>query len=188
MQAENLIMSLKEDFDKNLKPKLQSDLGLSSVFAVPQIDKIVINMGVGKMRDNKNFIEEAMREMAAISGQHPSQRLAKTSISNFKLRKGQLTGIAVTLRGQKMWDFYEKLVRIVLPRVKDFRGVKPKSFDGAGNYNLGFEEHIVFPEIDPNGVTYTKPLQVTISTTAKNDELGHKLLELLGMPFIVKKK
>lgn len=176
-------MSLKENFDKKIKNDLKKELELSSIAAVPSMKKITINMGIGRNRDNKSFVQEAISDLTVISGQKPSGRNATTSISNFKLRKGQMVGLAVTLRGKKMWDFYEKLVKIVLPRVKDFRGVSPKSFDGTGNYNLGLKEHIVFPEIDPNKIGFAKSLQVTISTSASSDEAGHKLLKALEMPF-----
>jgi large subunit ribosomal protein L5 len=176
-------MNLKENFDKNLRNDLKKELGLKNTFEVPTINKIVINMGVGKNKDSKPFIEEAIKDMLVISGQSPSKRIAKTSISNFKLRKGQLTGLTVTLRGNRMWEFYEKFVTIVLPRVKDFRGVNEKSFDGQGNYSLGLSEHIVFPEIDANKVIHIKPLQVTITTSAKNNKSGLELLKALQMPF-----
>ncbi len=176
-------MTLKEEYQKTISEQLMKELNLSSKLAVPKLKKIVINMGVGRNRDNKQFIEEAINDVTMISGQKPSLRKAKVSISNFKLRQGQLAGISVTLRGDRMWDFYEKLVKIVFPRMKDFRGISPKSFDGNGNYNIGFTEHIIFPEIDANKVSYIKPLQVTISTSAKNDEEGYKLLKALYMPF-----
>jgi len=174
---------LKEEFEKTIKKSLQKELEVSSSQAVPQFEKIVVNMGIGKMRENKKFVEEAIKDLTQITGQSVSKRKAKVSISNFKLRKGQLAGLSVTLRGNKMWDFYEKLVTIVLPRVKDFRGVTRKSFDDGGNYNLGLEEHVVFSEIDPNSITFNKPLQVTINTTSKNSEVGYKLLKALKMPF-----
>ncbi len=176
-------MTLKEHFEKKVKADLKKELELTSVAAVPTIKKVTINMGIGKNRETKAFVQEAISDLSLISGQKPSGRSAKSSISNFKLRKGQLVGLTVTLRGKKMWDFYEKLVKIVLPRVKDFRGISPKSFDGTGNYNLGLGEHIVFPEIDPNKVGFAKSLQVTVSTSANTDDIGHKLLKALGMPF-----
>lgn len=176
-------MSMYEDFTNKIRKDLKKELGVENDLAVPTIQKISINVGVGKNRDNKNYIEEVLQEITAIGGQKPSQRAAKLSISNFKLRKGQLVGISVTLRGQRMWDFYEKLVHIVLPRVKDFRGVNEKAFDQSGNYNLGFRESIVFPEVDANKLVYNKSLQVTITTTAKTAEEGYALLKALDMPF-----
>ena len=135
------------------------------------------------MRDNKAFMEECMNDIMSITGQMPIKRKAKVSISNFKLRQGQIVGISVTLRGAKMWDFYEKLVKIALPRVKDFRGVTKKYFDQNGNYSLGLREHLIFSEIDANKITYTKSLQVTIKTTRNNKDLSYSLLKATGMPF-----
>lgn len=176
-------MKLKEQFETELREKLKNSLGEKSVLAVPIIEKIVVNMGIGSKRDNKVFVKEAIDDIAKITGQKPSERKARVSISNFKLRKGQLVGLKVTLRGKRMWDFYEKLVKIALPRVKDFRGVTKKSFDRAGNYNLGLEEHTVFQEIDPNKVAFIKPFQISISTTARNDDDSYQLLKALGMPY-----
>jgi len=176
-------MSIKEDFNAKLKTELTKDLGLSSISAVPVIKAITLNMGIGSNRENKAFVKEAIEELSAITGQKPVLRKAKSSISNFKFRKGQLAGLSVTLRGDRMWDFYEKFVKITLPRFKDFQGVSKKSFDGGGNYNIGIKEQSVFPEIDPNKILYNKPLQVTINTSAKNDEFGFKLLKALNMPF-----
>ncbi len=176
-------MSIKKDFESKLKMELKKELNLSSVQAVPRFEKIVVNMGIGKMRDNKTFVEECVSDIAAITGQHPSKRPSKVSISNFKLREGQIVGIAVTLRGEKMWDFYEKLVKIVLPRVKDFRGVTKKNFDDSGNYNLGLREHLVFPEVDANKITYNKPLQITVKTTTRDSKYAYSLLKATGMPF-----
>lgn len=176
-------MSLKKEFEENIRENLKKDMGLSSVYAVPNIEKIVINMGLGKVRENKAFITESFEDMTVITGQKPVKRASKKSISNFKIRKGQLAGVSVTLRGQKMWDFYEKLVRIVLPRVKDFRGVTKKAFDRNGNYNIGLREHLVFPEIDANKVVHNKPMQITIKTTAVKDDSAYILLKALGMPF-----
>lgn len=176
-------MSIRENFEKKVKSDLKKELELSSVAAVPSLQKITLNMGIGRNRENKAFVQEAISDLTVISGQKPTGRSAKVSISNFKLRKGQVVGLAVTLRGKKMWDFYEKLVKIVLPRVKDFRGISPKSFDGTGNYNLGLREHIVFPEIDANKIGFAKSLQITVSTSAKTDDAGLKLLKALDMPF-----
>lgn len=176
-------MSLKTEFDQKIKEDIKNQHKLTTIDAVPTMEKIVINMGVGKMRDNKAFMEESMSDLTAIASQMPVKRKAKVSISNFKLRKGQIVGVSVTLRGAKMWDFYEKLVKIVLPRVKDFRGVTKKYFDNDGNYSLGLKEHLIFPEIDANKITYTKSLQVTIKTSKKDKELAYSLLKATGMPF-----
>ncbi len=176
-------MSLKQEFNENIKLEMKEELKVQSVLAVPYMEKIVINMGIGKNKDNKQFIAEALLDMGTIAGQKPIEKKSRVSISNFKLRRGQVIGVSVTLRGEKMWAFYEKLVKIVLPRVKDFRGVTKKSFDGYGNYNLGLRDLLVFPEIDANKNAFNKPLQITIKTTARNNEDGYLLLKKLGMPF-----
>ena len=147
------------------------------------LEKIVVNMGTGKYKDDPKYLESAAEDLQVITGQKAAVRMAKKAIAGFKLRAGDLAGLVVTLRGKRMRDFFEKLVNIVLPRLRDFHGVSKKSFDGRGNYNLGIEEHIVFPEIDPNKVGKIKGLEVTIVTTAETDEEGLKLLESLGMPF-----
>ncbi|OGC52165.1 50S ribosomal protein L5 [candidate division WWE3 bacterium RIFCSPLOWO2_01_FULL_39_13] len=176
-------MSIKDDFYNKIINDLKKELKVSSKMAVPTVKKIVVNVGVGKNRENKKFMEEVVGDIKAITGQKPSARRAKKSISNFKLRKGQLTGYTVTLRGRRMWDFYEKLVKIVFPRVKDFRGLKKDSFDGSGNYSIGVNDHTVFPEIDPNSITYAKTLEITINTSANDNNSGFKLLSALEMPF-----
>jgi large subunit ribosomal protein L5 len=174
---------LREEYNKSIKAKLIKDLNCSSPMAVPALEKIVVNMGVGKFKDNKQYIAEAFQDIANITGQKPTERKSKVAISNFKLRRGQVVGVCVTLRGQKMWDFYEKLVKIVFPRVKDFRGISRKSFDGQGNYSLGMKDLLVFPEIDGNKASFNKPLQIIVKTSSKNDEEGYALLKVLGMPF-----
>ena len=147
------------------------------------LEKIVVNMGVGKFKDDSKYLESAANDLAVITGQKPAVRRAKKAVSGFKLRAGDPIGLTVTLRGKRMWDFFEKLVKIVLPRLRDFRGVSRKSFDGSGNYSLGIEEHTVFPEVDPSKVDKVKSLEITIVTAAKNDEEGFELLKKLGMPF-----
>lgn len=147
------------------------------------LEKIVVNMGVGKALDDPKYLESAANDLAVITGQKPAVRPAKKAIAGFKLKAGDAVGLVVTLRGKRMEDFFEKLVGIVLPRLRDFHGVSRKSFDGSGNYSLGIEEHTVFPEVDPNKVDKVKSLEVTIVTTARSDEEGLKLLEKLGMPF-----
>lgn len=176
-------MSSKEVYQNTVRESLKKELNLSSVMAVPVIKKITVNSGFGNKRDNKKYIAELKQELTAITGQVPKEGRARLSISNFKLRQGHLIGYSVTLRGQRMWDFYNKLVNIVLPRVKDFRGVNEKSFDGAGNYSIGIAEHSIFPEVDVNKIEFIKPLQVVITTSAKNDKEGYALLKALGMPF-----
>ena len=153
-----------------------------------KITKVVVNMGIGRYKDDKVFVEEATRELALITGQAPLKRLARKSISNFKLRQGEVIGLAVTLRGDRMQSFLTKLIKVVLPRVRDFRGVNPKAFDGQGNFTLGIVEHAIFPEIDPNKATKNKSLEVSIVTTCKTDVEARELLTGLGLPFIKGKK
>ena len=147
------------------------------------LEKIVVNMGTGKYKDDSKYLEAAAEDLQVITGQKAAIRTAKKAIAGFKLRAGDPVGLMVTLRGKRMQDFFEKLVSIVLPRLRDFHGVSKKSFDGSGNYNLGIEEHAVFPEIDPNKVGKIKGLEVTIVTSSENDKEGLELLEKLGMPF-----
>lgn len=176
-------MNLKEEYNTKLKAEIQKELKVENVMVVPRPIKITVNMGVGKHRDNKAFIKEAIDDITMIAGQKISPRKARDSISNFKLREGQVVGYSVTLRQDRMWIFLEKLIRIVLPRVKDFQGVTKKSFDKNGNYNIGFKEYSVFPEVDVNRISYIKPIQVTINTSAKDDQSAYIMLKLLGMPF-----
>lgn len=147
------------------------------------LEKIVVNMGVGRVLDDSKYLESAADDLKVITGQKPAVRPAKKAVAGFKVRAGDSVGLTVTLRGKRMRDFFEKLVNIVLPRLRDFHGVSRKSFDGSGNYSLGIEEHTVFPEIDPNKVDKIKGLEVTIVTSARTDEEGLELLEKLGMPF-----
>ena len=154
--------------------------------ATPKITKIVVNMGIGRHKDDKGFIEEATRELAQITGQMPLKRLARKSISNFKLRQGELIGLTVTLRGLRLTSFLNKLIKVVLPRARDFRGVNPKAFDSNGNFTLGIVEHSIFPEIDPNKATKAKSLEVSIVTTCKTDVEARDLLSTLGLPFVKK--
>ncbi len=149
----------------------------------PTLEKIVVSIGTGKQKDDAKYLESAAEDLQVITGQKPAIRAAKKAIAGFKLRAGDTVGLVVTLRGKRMWFFFEKLIHIVLPRLRDFHGVPRKSFDGRGNYSLGIEEHTVFPEIDPNKVGKIKGLEVTIVTTAKTDEEGLNLLEGLGVPF-----
>ena len=164
-------------------PKLQKELGLTNPMACPRLTKIVINVGVKEALDDKKVLDKVVEELTLITGQKPMIRNAKKSIAAFKLREGQPVGVSVTLRGTKMYDFFQKLVEIVLPRVRDFHGVPLKSFDGNGNYTLGFKEQIVFPEIDYGKIDKIRGLEAVIVTSAKNDEEGMVLLKELGMPF-----
>lgn len=184
MRSGSIIMStLQDTFKKETKTKLQSELGIKNPMAVPKLSRIVINMGVKDALSDKKNIERAVAAVTSISGQKPRVAKAKKSIATFKLREGDEVGVAVTLRGKRMYNFYEKLVNIVLPRIRDFHGVRRESFDGRGNYSLGFSEYTVFPEIDPGKVERMQGIEVTIVTTAKDNTEGMKLLELLGMPF-----
>lgn len=176
-------MNLKQKYDQELKKNLQEELKLENVMAVPRLSKIVINVGVKEAVDDKKVLESVSEQIAVISGQKPSIRVSKKSIANFKLREGMPIGVSVTLRGKRMFEFLEKLVKIVFPRVRDFRGVSLTSFDGKGNYSLGFSEQIVFPEIDYSKIDKIRGLEITMTTTAKNDSEGMALLRSLGMPF-----
>lgn len=175
-----------EYYKNNVVSELTKEFGYTSVMQVPKMDKIVLNMGVGDALANSKFLEAAVEDLTAISGQKPLIRKAKKSIAVFKLREGAEIGAKVTLRGEKMYEFYDKLVSISLPRVRDFRGVNPNSFDGRGNYSLGIKEQLIFPEIDYDKVLKIRGLDITIVTTAKTDEEGFALLNKLGMPFAKK--
>lgn len=174
---------LREQYQKEIVQKLKKELSLDNGMAVPTLAKVVINAGVGEAVTDKSVLEKMSEDLAIISGQKPIITKSRSAISNFNIRVGDEIGAKVTLRGKRMWDFIEKLIGVVLPRVKDFRGVSRGSFDGQGNYSLGIDEHTVFPEIDPNKVDKLRSLQVIIVTTAQDNEGGMKLLEMLGMPF-----
>lgn len=174
---------LQEKFNKEIAKKLQQDLGIKNVHAVPSLTKIVVNMGVRDAIADKKNMERGTEIISQITGQKPRIMKAKKSISSFKLREGEEIALMVTLRGKRMYDFYQKLTTIVFPRFRDFHGVKKESFDGHGNYTLGFSESTIFPEIDPSKIDRIQGLEITIVTTAKSDEHGFKLLEALGMPF-----
>lgn len=175
--------TFEENFKKEIMPKLAEKLGIKNPFALPKLSKIVVNMGVKDALTDKKNIEKGADTLSKITGQKPKVSKAKKAISTFKLRKGDEIALVVTLRGKRMYDFFEKLTRIVLPRLRDFRGVRRNSFDGKGNYSLGFTESTVFPEIDPAAVDRIQGLEITIVTTAKENDKGHALLEALGMPF-----
>lgn len=177
-------MKLKDKFEKEIKQELKSELGLKNTMAVPTLSKITINVGLGEALKDKKLLEIMSGDLTLISGQKAVLAKAKKDISNFnRLRKGDAIGAYVTLRGEKMWSFFDKLVSIVLPGVRDFRGVSKKSFDGAGNYSLGIKQHTVFPEVDQNRIDKPRGIQVTIQTTSKSDENAYLLLKKLGMPF-----
>ena len=175
--------NLSTRYNTKIKSDLEKELGIKNTYAVPRLNKIVVNMGIKDALADKKNIDNASDTLAQITGQKPKVNKAKKSISTFKLREGDKIGAMVTLRGKRMYDFYEKLVGIVLPRIRDFRGVSTKSFDGRGNYSLGFSESIMFPEIDPSKVVKVQGIEVTIVTTAKDNKEAEALLRALGMPF-----
>jgi large subunit ribosomal protein L5 len=169
-------------FESEIVPVLKEKLGLSSVMAVPRLEKIVINMGVGEAVQNAKLIEQAVADLTKIAGQRPSIRKARKSIANFKLREGVPIGVSVTLRKTRMYEFLDRLVRVALPRVRDFRGLNPRGFDGRGNYTLGVREQTIFPEIDLDKIEHVLGLSVTLVTTAKDDVQGRALMDALGLP------
>lgn len=174
---------LKTLYRQDLIPKLMERFSYKNVMQVPQLSKIVLNMGLGEAIQNIKILDSAVDELALIAGQRPVVTRARKSIASFKLRAGVSIGCMVTLRGERMYDFFTKLVNIALPRVRDFRGISGKAFDGRGNYSLGIKEHIIFPEIDYDKIDKIKGLNVTVVTTAQTDEEGKELLKLMGMPF-----
>lgn len=174
---------LKKLYDEEVVGKLRSEFGISNPMAVPRIEKIVLNMGMGEATQNIKLIDSAMDELTAIAGQKPVVRRARKSVASFKLREGQPIGVSVTLRREKMWEFLDRLIHIALPRVRDFRGVSKRAFDGRGNYTLGIRDHLIFLEIDYQKVEKTRGVNVTIVTTAKDDEQARFLLREIGMPF-----
>jgi len=174
---------LREKYQKEVVPKLRKEFGIDNVMAVPKLEKIVLNMGVGDAIANVKILDTAVEELTSIAAQKPVIRKAKKSIATFKLREGMPIGTSVTLRGDRMYEFLDRLINIALPRVRDFRGVPAKSFDGRGNYTLGVRDHLIFPEIDYNKVDKVKGLNVTIVTNSGSDEQSRFLLKELGMPF-----
>jgi large subunit ribosomal protein L5 len=174
---------LKELYTKEVRKRLQDEFNIGNIMAVPKIEKVVLNMGVGEAIQNAKILDNAVEELATITGQRPVITRAKKAIAAFKLREGVPIGAMVTLRGEKMYEFLDRLISVALPRVRDFRGVPAKSFDGRGNYTLGIRDHLIFPEIDPVKVDKSKGMNITIVTNAKNDEQARFLLRELGMPF-----
>jgi len=174
---------LKEMYQQEVLPKLVKDLGYKNSLQAPRLDKIVINIGMGEAIQNAKLMDVAVTELTALAGQKPVVTRAKKAIANFKLREGMPIGCMVTLRGQRMYEFFDRLVNVALPRVRDFKGVSDRSFDGRGNYALGLREQIIFPEIDLDKVEKVRGLTVCINTTAKTDAEGRALLKALGMPF-----
>jgi large subunit ribosomal protein L5 len=174
---------LQEKYQKEIVKKLSDKLGRTNVLSLPRLQKIVVNMGVGKALQDKNRMEQAADQLTQITGQKAQVRKAKVAVSGFRLREGNEIGCRVTLRGQRMFEFMDRLISIALPRIRDFRGVNPKSFDGHGNYSMGLTEQQVFPEIDPDKVTFVQGMDVTFVTSTNNDDEARELLRAFGMPF-----
>ena len=174
---------LKELYEGELRARLQEDLGLSSTMQVPRVEKITLNMGVGEAKTDSKQLDSAMDELSTIAGQRAQMRRARKSVASFKIREGMPIGARVTLRGARMWEFLDRLISIALPRIRDFRGLSPSSFDGRGNYSLGVREQIIFPEIDYDEIDQVRGLDVIITTSAKTNPEAFTLLSALGMPF-----
>ncbi|HKG09601.1 MAG TPA: 50S ribosomal protein L5 [Gaiellaceae bacterium] len=182
-QKTTYVPRLKQRYDEELRGELKEQLGLDTVMQVPRITKITLNMGVGEGKTDAKALDSAIEELTIIAGQRAQLRRARTSIAGFKIRTGMPIGARVTLRGARMWEFLDRLVSIALPRIRDFRGLNPRSFDGRGSYSLGIREQIIFPEIDYDAIPAVRGLDVAITTTAENDEQGLALLRALGLPF-----
>jgi large subunit ribosomal protein L5 len=174
---------LKERYVNELRSGLKEELGVSSIMQVPRITKVTLNMGVGEAKNDAKLLDSAVEELTTIAGQRAQVRRARKSIAGFKIREGMPVGAKVTLRGDRMWEFLDRLVSIALPRIRDFRGLSPTSFDGRGNYSLGIREQIIFPEIDYDSIGEIRGLDVAITTSASSDEHAHALLAALGLPF-----
>jgi len=174
---------LRDKYQREVIPALRKEFGYKNVMAVPRIEKVVVNMGLGEATANAKIIDTGADELARITGQKPVTRRAKKSIAAFKVRKGMPIGAMVTLRGERMWEFLDRLVSIALPRVRDFKGVSPRGFDGRGNYTLGLRDQLLFPEVDYMKVDKARGMNVSVVTTAKTDQEARKLLQFIGMPF-----
>jgi large subunit ribosomal protein L5 len=174
---------LQERYEQDVMPALQKEFTYDNIMRTPALHKVVINIGMGEAIQNPKTMEAAERDLTTITGQHPVQTKAKRSVAAFKLREGMKIGVMVTLRGRRMYDFLDKLMNVALPRLRDFQGVSPDSFDGRGNYTLGLKEQLVFPEVEYDKIDKVRGMEVTIVTTAQTDEEGRRLLQLLGMPF-----
>ncbi len=174
---------LKERYQKDVAPAIAKEFAIKNPMAIPRLEKIVLNMGMGEAVANAKILDTAVNELTSIAGQKPVITKAKKSIASFKLRQGMPIGVMVTLRGERMYEFFDRLVSVALPRVRDFRGVSPKAFDGRGNYTIGIREQLIFPEIDFNKVDKLRGMNISIVTTARNDEEARALLKALGMPF-----
>lgn len=174
---------LKIKYGEELAPKLAEQLGVTNPMEIPRLSKIVVNMGVGEAVTDKKQVDSAMEELALITGQKPKMNRSRKSIANFKIREGMPLGTSVTLRGDRMWEFFDRLLAVAIPRIRDFRGLNPKSFDGRGNYSFGVTEQLIFTEIDFDRVTTTRGMDITICTTARDNEAAKALLEAFGFPF-----
>jgi large subunit ribosomal protein L5 len=174
---------LKDRYDEEIAPALKERFGIENPMRIPRLEKIVVNMGVGEASQNSRALDGAMEDLAMITGQKAQMRRARKSIAGFKIREGMPVGARVTLRGERMWEFLDRLVSVALPRVRDFRGISPNSFDGRGNYALGLREQLIFPEISYDAIDTTRGLDVAVVTTTESDEEARELLRLLGMPF-----
>ena len=178
-----MVARLIERYRNEITPAMREQFGYANPMSIPRLTKVVVSMGMGETAREAGRLETAQKELAAITGQKPVVRKSRKSISNFKLREGMIVGLQVTLRGQRMYEFLDRLITLAIPRVKDFRGLNPNSFDGRGNYNMGLTEQTLFPEIDPDKVQVTQGMNISIGTTARTDEEARRLLALLGMPF-----
>jgi large subunit ribosomal protein L5 len=174
---------LKERYRSEIAARLKDEFGFKNIMQVPKPEKVVVNMGVGEAAKDAKLLDGAIKDLTTITGQKPTLRRARKSIATFKIREGMPVGASVTIRGDRMWDFLDRILSIVLPRIRDFRGLNPKSFDGRGNYSLGLNEQLVFPEIDYDDIDATRGMDITIVTTARTDEEGRALLTALGFPF-----
>ena len=183
MRKIETMANLKKVYNEKIKAQIQQDLGLKNVMQVPRLDKIVLNMGLGEALQNGKLIDAGVEQLRIITGQQPVVTRAKKAISNFKLREGLPIGVRVTLRGNRMYEFFERLVGFALPRVRDFKGLSPKAFDGRGNYTFGLKEQLIFPEIDFDKIEHIKGMNITICTSAHTDEAGKVLLKSMGFPF-----
>lgn len=174
---------LKDRYRREIHPRLMEELGLSNPMEVPTLEKIVVNMGIGEGVTDPNQVEGAVADLTVITGQRPRINRARRSIANFKVRKGMAIGASATLRGDRMWEFFDRLLSLAIPRIRDFRGLSPRSFDGRGNYTFGVNEQLIFPEVDYDSITAVRGMDITICTTAQDDESARALLEAFGFPF-----
>ena len=183
MSAARVVPRLKERYDRDLRPQLKTELGMRNIMEVPRLEKIVINCGVGRATQQASLLDGAVADLTVITGQKPVVTKAKKSIAGFKLRAGNAIGAKVTLRGDRMWEFYDRLVSLAIPRIRDFRGMNAAAFDGRGNYTFGVTEQLIFPEIDYDQIDTVRGMDITIVTSARTDDQGRALLRALGFPF-----